>query len=538
MRHAGRQIGSAPALQGDDMDATTLPRKRLPAAWAVLLVALALLFVLVSAVALLTWNSYQDAVERSRASVTQATQVVATHIEWLTAASLLLMDEADHVVGGTITDLLPDAGEELALHLKHMPPGVSVSLADPTGHVVYATAGGQGASGLSEAYGLTAAQLTEGRPWYVSAMVKDPGNGERVFLIAQRVERNGKLAGEVIVRIPVEVMAEVWRSLDLGPGSTVGLLRDDGWQVARHPAVDTPANLASYVLFTDYLKKSSKGVYESVSPVDGERRIVGYRKVPNAPLVVISSISRDFAMQRLRDQMEKLALFLLPVLIGLGILSVWVIRLLQRDEQMRVNLAAAVERNNLLMREIHHRTKNNLQSVASLIKLQPISDDAKSAMTARIAAMSALHEQAYRSDQFSEVNLRDYLLSLVDNIRRTSAGGIRFETALDPASVDRDLAQPLGLIVNEVVSNAMKHAFGARGSGRIAISLRMIAADRAELVIADDGPGFTPTGQETGMGSRLVRAFAQQLGNDYAYARENGTRFAIRFPAKRGAGEA
>lgn len=519
------------------MLATTLPRKRLPAAWAVLAVALALLFVLVSAVALITWNSYQDAVERSRASVAQATQVVATHIEWLTAASLLLMDETDHVVGGAITELLPDAEEELALHLKHMPPGISVSLADPTGHVVYSTAGGGGASGLSEAYGLTAAQLTAQRPWYVSAMVMDPGNGERVFLIAQRVERGGKLAGAVIVRIPVEVMAEVWRSIDLGPGSTVGLLRDDGWQVARHPAVDKPSNLANYVLFTDYLQKSPSGVYDAVSPVDGEKRIVGYRKVPNAPLVVVSSISRRFAMNRLRDQMEQLALFLLPVMVGLGLLSVWVIRLLQRDEQMRRSLAAAVERNNLLMREIHHRTKNNLQSVASLIKLQPISEDAKSAMTARIAAMSALHEQAYRSDQYSEVDVRDYLLTLVDSIARTSPDTVRFETELGEAVVDRDLAQPLGLIVNEVVSNAVKHAFRERAGGTISVGLRLIAPDRAELVIADNGPGFTPTGQESGMGGRLIRAFAQQLGNDYAYAGENGTRFAIRFPAKRGASE-
>lgn len=173
--------------------------------------------------------------------------------------------------------------------------------------------------------------------------------------------------------------------------------------MARHPPVDTPVESTGYVLFTDYLPSSPVGVYDAVSPIDGEQRIVGYRKVSNAPLIVTASISRDFSMTRLRDQMEKLALFLVPVMIELGILSVWVIRLLKRDEKMRVSLAAAVERNNLLMREIHHRT--NVQSVASLIKLQPISEDAKSAMTARIAAMSALHEQAYRSDQYSEVNL-------------------------------------------------------------------------------------------------------------------------------------
>lgn len=517
------------------MQATTLPRKRLPAAWAVLALALALLFILISAVALLAWNSYQDAVERSRASVSTATQVVATHIEWLTSASLLLMDEANHMVGDSIATLSPQARAELDLHLRHMPPGVSVSLADATGHVVFSTSGAA-ADGLSEAYGLTAAQLPPARPWYVSAMVRDPGNGERVFLIAQRIERGGKLAGAVIVRIPVEVMAGVWRSLALGPGSTVGLLRDDGWQVARHPPVDTPMNLGNHVLFTDYLRRTSSGVYHARSPVDETPRIVGYRKVPNAPLVVIASISRDFAMRRLREQMQRLALFLLPVLFGLGLLSIWVIRLLSRDENMRASLAAAVERNNLLMREIHHRTKNNLQSVASLLKLQPISEEAKAAMTARIAAMSALHEQAYRSDQYSEVNLREYLMSLIDSIRRTSPDNVVFVTELAEATIDRDLAQPLGLIVNEVVSNAVKHAFAGREGGVITVSLAFIAQERAELLISDNGPGFMPTGQETGMGSRLIRAFALQLGNDYAYSCENGTRFAIRFAAKPGAG--
>ena len=91
------------------MQASTLPRKRLPAAWAVLVVALALVFVLVSAVGLIAWNSYDDAMERSRARVASAAQVVATHVEWLTAASLLLMDETDHVIGDDVTTLLSGA---------------------------------------------------------------------------------------------------------------------------------------------------------------------------------------------------------------------------------------------------------------------------------------------------------------------------------------------------------------------------------------------------------------------------------------------
>ena len=477
------------------MPASTLPRKRLPAAWAVLAVALALVFVLVSAVGLIAWNSYADAVERARARVALATQVVSTHIEWLTAASLLLTDETDHVVGDDVNTLLRGAREELALHLKHMPRGVSFSLVDTSGNVV-SSEGGPGTP-LTEDVGLTISQISGNRSWYVSAMMKEASSGEQGFLIAHRIERNGKLAGAAVIKIPGEVMAPVWRSLDLGPGSTIGLLRDDGWQIARHPPVDKPMNFSDYVLFTEYLRKSPDGVYDAASPVDGEQRIVGYRKVANAPFVVVASMARDFAMTRLREQMSQLALFLIPLLLGLGLLSIWVVRLLKRDEQMRASLASAVDRNNLLMREIHHRTKNNLQSVASLLKLQRISDDAKAAMTARISAMSALHEQAYRSDQYSDVNLRDYLVTLVGNIRKTCPDGIVIESDLDEAWIDRDLAQPLGLIVNEVISNAIKHAFRDRAQGRISVTLRLLPENKAELSVSDNGEGFAPTGNES-----------------------------------------
>ncbi len=86
--------------------------------------------------------------------------------------------------------------------------------------------------------------------------------------------------------------------------------------------------------------------------------------------------------------------------------------------------------------------------------------------------------------------------------------------------------------MNEVISNAMKHAFKERETGRITVELSLFQPDRAELVIHDDGPGYEGEQSATGMGSRLIRAFAAQLGNDYSYASDNGTRFAIRFAAK------
>ena len=79
-----------------------------------------------------------------------------------------------------------------------------------------------------------------------------------------------------------------------------------GWLVARHPPAKEPQNLSQYVLFTDHLKQSQIGVYDTRSPVDGIDRIVGYRKVPNAPVVVVASVSRGFALVPLKEQMGRI----------------------------------------------------------------------------------------------------------------------------------------------------------------------------------------------------------------------------------------
>lgn len=511
------------------MPTTLLRRKQVPAAWAVLVISMALAGVLIIAIALLAWNSYRDAVDRTRVRASSSAQVVATHIEWLMAAGLQALEESDRAAGPAPFATPAGAVDEMRGHFSHLPRGISFSFVDSSGKTRLSS----GASGdLAPADGIELSKLNDKQDWYVSALVQDSGMAAQHFLIAKRIVRNGQPLGAAVLRVPVEVMSNFWASLDLGPGSTVGLFRDDGWLVARYPPTSVPTNLRNYVLFTEYLKKEDNGTYDAVSPVDGISRIVGYCKVPNAPLIAIASISRGYALEKLWEQLRSLALFLIPLVIGLTALAFWVAKLLRRDELMRVSLSAAVEKNNLLMREIHHRTKNNLQSVASLIKLQPISEDAKSEMHARIAAMSAVHEQAYRSDLYADTDLKDYLTLLIGNIERGSGRGIRFAADIAGATIDRDLAQPLGLVVNEVISNALKHAFAGRGEGRIAISLRMIAADRAELVIHDDGGGHVPSDDDRGMGTRLVRAFAKQLGDDYDYTIEHGTRFAIRFAAK------
>jgi two-component sensor histidine kinase len=191
-------------------------------------------------------------------------------------------------------------------------------------------------------------------------------------------------------------------------------------------------------------------------------------------------------------------------------------------------LEQALERNTFLMREIHHRVKNNLQAVSSLVRLQPLSQDRKDDMARRIAAMVAVHEQIYGADQFDRVEVGGYVERLAKEVAQGFHGHIRIETRVDPLTLGPDQAMPLGLIVNEVVTNAFKHAFADRVDGRVLVSLS-VEGKTARLVIEDDGPGYA-LDHEKGMGSKLIDGFVAQLGGTLDVDAADGTKVVVSFP--------
>jgi hypothetical protein len=157
-----------------------------------------------------------------------------------------------------------------------------------------------------------------------------------------------------------------------------------------------------------------------VSPIDDIYRMTGYYHVPNVPLIAVTGISMQAALDRLWWRLIGLALLGLPLILALDhAISAWIVVLLRRDEQTRRELSQALRQNEMLLREVHHRVKNNLQIVASLIRLQPGPPEAKIEMARRIAAMSAVHEQLYLSDQIGRIDVGDYLRKLVDNLAET-----------------------------------------------------------------------------------------------------------------------
>jgi two-component sensor histidine kinase len=169
--------------------------------------------------------------------------------------------------------------------------------------------------------------------------------------------------------------------------------------------------------------------------------------------------------------------------------------------------------------------------VSSLVNLQKIDPHAKQEMTQRIQAMVAVHEQIYRNDQFGLVDASAYIPAIIGKLVESYGREVKLTYDLAPMEVDREHALPLGLVANEVVSNAMKYAFQENGDGRIEVSFKKTEDGRmGVLAIHDNGIGFDPETSSKGTGSKLISGLAAQIQGETLYHFENGTKFEMRFP--------
>lgn len=207
------------------------------------------------------------------------------------------------------------------------------------------------------------------------------------------------------------------------------------------------------------------------------------------------------------------------------------------EEQIRASLGEK----EALLQEIHHRVKNNLQIVGSLLSLQSGTIDDPQTLShfaesqGRIRAMALIHEKLYQSKTLARIDLADYIGSLVAILTRTYAigGAVTTRLRLDRVWVSTDTAVPIGLMLNELVTNALKYAFPSRRAGRVTVTLRAQPAGRIELSVHDDGIGLAPEinlEKANSLGLRLVRLFARQLRAEISFASVPGdTNFCITF---------
>jgi two-component sensor histidine kinase len=209
-------------------------------------------------------------------------------------------------------------------------------------------------------------------------------------------------------------------------------------------------------------------------------------------------------------------------------------------EQKNLQLDKQNAENELLLKEIHHRVKNNLEIVSGLLALQAAQTDHPSAQAVmqasqnRVLSMGIIHQKLYQKGNLAAIEMKDYFQQLGESILDTfnATKRISIHCNMQPIELDVDTAVPIGLIANELLTNAFKYAFNANAAGEIMISLAPAAnANEYIFQVSDNGIGkpknITPKG--TGFGTELVNLLVQQLEGNITVNNNNGTHITIKF---------
>ena len=253
-----------------------------------------------------------------------------------------------------------------------------------------------------------------------------------------------------------------------------------------------------------------KGNYDTPVDVRGSQDVLG---------LALSRMRENLKAARLRDNEQTLAL--------------------QAEKE---KLEQANERIQVLIKEMHHRVKNNLQVIASLLRLQAatiVDERVKEAFEQsqnRVTSMALIHEKLYKGDELAMVDVANYLQELFAELVRLNdvSDSIKYDTRIDDGlAFDLHTMVPLGLLMNELITNSLKHAFTGRPAGLIQLSIHRADDGGFDLHYADDGVGMPPDRQQGGeetLGMTLIESLVDQLNGHLAVeSTDSGTRYHIRF---------
>jgi PAS domain S-box-containing protein len=211
-------------------------------------------------------------------------------------------------------------------------------------------------------------------------------------------------------------------------------------------------------------------------------------------------------------------------------------------KEFQDRLQASLREKDVMLKEIHHRVKNNLQVVSSLLSLQssmltdPLLKELLLESQNRIRSMALVHERLYRTGTLATIDFAEYLEYVVTQLLRSyRKPGVQCVVHAEAGTLTVDDAIPCGLIVNELITNCFKHAFPDDQQGEVEVAFRSVDADLYEIMVRDTGVGI-PEGQDytqmASMGMTLINSLVDQLGGIIMLERAGGTVFRLRFPKR------
>lgn len=253
--------------------------------------------------------------------------------------------------------------------------------------------------------------------------------------------------------------------------------------------------------------------------------------------IVKLSLEDKLNQSRIKQQNIVLTISIL----GLGILSFLLYRLFGQKKKIQAQnliISTALSEKDILLKEIHHRVKNNLQVISSLLRIQSNQTDDEVAVDAlrdsqsRVQSMSLIHQDLYQHDNLTGINMKDYLEKLTRSLFDTynvSENRIKLKTDIEDISLDVDTVVPLGLIINELVTNALKYAFPNEQSGQVDVSLSS-KDNHLLLSVKDNGIGMIRSVEDKGFGSGLIQAFVNKLDAQLSSSSNEGTEVNLQIP--------
>jgi two-component sensor histidine kinase len=221
--------------------------------------------------------------------------------------------------------------------------------------------------------------------------------------------------------------------------------------------------------------------------------------------------------------------------IGAAALLAGLLFFLYRSYQDRTKAYQLLEgknaENELLLKEIHHRVKNNLEVVSSLLALQSSQIDDKGIKDAmlegqnRVQSIGIVHQKLYQGQNLGAIEMKDYFLNLSESILDSfgAEDRVTIDCAMDQLNVDIDTAVPLGLIVNELLTNTLKYAFPEGKKGTVRIQLKKTGENNLHLEVTDNGVGKSGIAKGTGFGEQLISLLTRQLAGSMREEVKNGT---------------
>ena len=297
-----------------------------------------------------------------------------------------------------------------------------------------------------------------------------------------------------------------------------------------------------YVLLKDSLFEASRdeALTELATKYETEQ------KEREIALLASSNQVKDLQIAKVNRERLLLGLALLLVLIVAGILAFFFRINRQKNQQLTEQkevIEQALTEKEALLREIHHRVKNNLQIISSLLSLQErriqgaegkqVVQESRN----RVQSIALIHQNLYQQENLSRIHMEPYLTQLSEQIRRSFDLGQReidIQLEVDPVELDVDSAIPLGLITNELLTNALKYAFTEAERGRIEVSFTKKGDDQWLLRVHDDGVGIPQkklVADGDAFGMKLIRTFAQKLQSTLQIDTQMGTAISLRIPA-------